>query len=436
MPTSGTSVGSWFESVNGIMTPADPKGNGSITKRLPSIVEDEEEEEEVAEEEAATLSPVHTRSTASSQQKKSGSNKSYLGINLKQLASGTVPFHSPIRVCSTNSSRTKHETEIHYYSKRREKNLKLHLSSLNSIGPPELSPRIVDGTEDGNNNEESQAFDFGSEQLRQDSRASPAIRENEVGAAVLVIKAEETKQQINRLNNEVTALTQEVSQLSKDMKNVMHLLENLLAQKSPEFCAVHGPAISSSKENLQTRTSWTTHQPCLHMQVPSVTCTKAQLCHSNTIAAIWNMDPASVGHSPQRTEPHIKNSTDSEFYYTPSLQYSPSHYHVIQKDHLPFVSCTSPHSDTTLTPLQSISATLSSSMCSSSETSLHLVLPSRSEEGSFSQGAVSSLSLENLPGSWDLEGTTGAASAQSSEEVPLEVKTSTVDVHDSQAINA
>ncbi|XP_003222211.2 potassium voltage-gated channel subfamily H member 8 isoform X2 [Anolis carolinensis] len=415
---------------------ADSKGNGSINKRLPSIVEDEEEEEEVTEEEAATLSPVHTRSTTSTQQKKSGSNKSYLGINLKQLASGTVPFHSPIRVCSTNSSRTKHETELHYYSKRREKNLKLHLSSLNSVGPPDLSPRIVDGTEDGNNNEESQTFDFGSEQLRQDSRPSPPNRENEIGSAVLVIKAEETKQQINRLNNEVTTLTQEVSQLTKDMKNVMQLLESVLvSQKSPEFCAVHSPATSTSMDNLQTRMTWTKHQPCLHRQVPNVTCTRTQLCHSNTIAGFWSMDPTSVGSSPQRTEPHIQTSTDGEFYYTSGLEYSPSHYHVIQKDNLQLVSCTSPPSDTTLTPLQSISATLSSSMGSSSETSLHLVLPSRSEEGSFSQGAVSSLSLENLPGSWDLEGTTGTAAAPTTEDLPPDFKASTVDVQDSKAIN-
>ncbi|XP_077159726.1 voltage-gated delayed rectifier potassium channel KCNH8 isoform X1 [Paroedura picta] len=405
---------------------ADSKGNGNINKRLPSIVEDEEDEEDVGDEDAAT--PVHTRSTTSSQQKKTGSNKNYLGINLKQLASGTVPFHSPIRVCSANSSRTKHETELHYYSKKKEKNLKLQFTSLTSAVPPDLSPRVVDGTEDGNN-EGSQTFDFSSEQLRQDSRASPTIGETEVGAAVLVIKAEETKQQINRLNNEVTALTQEVSQLSKDMKNVLHLLENLLrAQKSPEFCAVHSTAISPGRESLQSRKTWTTYQS-------NVSCTKAQLCHSNTIAGFWKMDSSSAASSPQRTESHIQNSTDGEFYYTSGLDYSPSNYHVIPKDHLQFVSCTSPHSDNTLTPLQSISATLSSSACTSSETSLHLVLPSRSEEGSFSQGAVSSLSLENLPGSWDLEGTTGAASAQTLEDLPQDVKASTMDVKDCKAIN-
>ena len=35
--------------------------------------------------------------------------------------------------------------------------------------------RIVDGVEDGNHNEESQTFDFSSDQLRQESRASPTI---------------------------------------------------------------------------------------------------------------------------------------------------------------------------------------------------------------------------------------------------------------------
>ncbi|NWR13274.1 KCNH8 protein, partial [Emberiza fucata] len=405
------------------------KGNGNIKKRLPSIVEDEDEEEE-GEEESSTLSPIDTRSTNSSQQKKTASSKSHLGRNLKQLASGTVPFHSPIRACSSNPSRAKHETEIHYYSKRKEKNLKLYLSALTASGPPDLSPRIVDGIEDGNHNEESQTFDFSSDQLRQESRLSPTTGEAEIAAAVLVIKAEETKQQISRLNNEMTSLSQEVLQLRKDMKNVMHLLENLLtSQKPPGFCAVHSLSRSPTMDSLQPRVAWTTHQPCSHMQAGNFTCTKAQLCRGNTLCDIWNTDLSSVGSSPQRTEPNLQNSVDGELYYTTGLQNSPSQYQVIQKDNLQFLRCTSPHSDTTLTPLQSISATLSPSVCSSSETSLHLVLPSRSEEGSFSQGAISSLSLENLPGSWDLEGTAGVTSAQTP-DFPIDIVTSTRDAKD------
>ncbi|XP_074125515.1 voltage-gated delayed rectifier potassium channel KCNH8 [Sminthopsis crassicaudata] len=417
------------------LSQTEPKGNGSINRRLPSIVEDEEEDEEGEEEETASLSPINTRGVPSSSNKKFGSNKSYLGISLKQLASGTMPFHSPIRVCGSNPPRSKQETDLHLHSKRKEKNLKLHLSTLNTTGPPDLSPRIVDGTEDGITNEESQTFDFGPEQTRQDPRVTPPTADPELGAAVLFIKAEETRQQISKLNSEVMTLTQEVSQLSKDMKNIMNLLENvLMTPKSTGFCSVHSASMCPSIESLQNRMTWTAHQSCMHKPASKASCTKAHLCHGNSMSGIWEMERASVGSSPQRTGANEQNLLDSDLYHCSGLDYSPSHYQVIREGPLQFLRCTSPHSDTTLTPLQSISATLSSSACSSSETSLHLVLPSRSEEGSFSQGAVSSLSLENLPGSWDREGTPSHP-IKPSEDFPLEIVTSTTDMKDSKAIN-
>ncbi|XP_054408506.2 potassium voltage-gated channel subfamily H member 8 isoform X5 [Pongo abelii] len=414
---------------------SEPKGNGSINKRLPSIVEDEEEEEEGEEEEAVSISPICTRGS-SSRNKKVGSNKTYLGLSLKQLASGTVPFHSPIRVSRSNSPKTKQEIDPPNHNKRKEKNLKLQLSTLNNAGPPDLSPsRIVDGIEDGNSSEESQTFDFGSERIRSEPRISPPLGDPEIGAAVLFIKAEETKQQINKLNSEVTTLTQEVSQLGKDMRNVIQLLENVLSPQQPSrFCSLHSTSVCPSRESLQTRMSWSAHQPCLHLQTGGAAYTQAQLCSSNITSDIWSVDPSSVGSSPQRTGAHEQNPADSELYHSPSLDYSPSHYQVVQEGHLQFLRCISPHSDSTLTPLQSISATLSSSVCSSSETSLHLVLPSRSEEGSFSQGTVSSFSLENLPGSWNQEGM-ASASTKPLENLPLEVITSTAEVKDNKAIN-
>uniref|UniRef100_A0A2K5LPB5 Voltage-gated delayed rectifier potassium channel KCNH8 n=1 Tax=Cercocebus atys TaxID=9531 RepID=A0A2K5LPB5_CERAT len=413
---------------------SEPKGNGSINKRLPSIVEDEEEEEEGEEEETASLSPICTRGS-SSRNKKVGSSKTYLGLSLKQLASGTVPFHSPIRVSRSNSPKTKQEIDPPNHNKRKEKNLKLQLSTLNNAGPPDLSPRIVDGIEDGNSSEESQTFDFGSERIRSEPRISPPLGDPEIGAAVLFIKAEETKQQINKLNSEVTTLTQEVSQLGKDMRNVIQLLENVLSPQQPSrFCSLHSTSVCPSRESLQTRMSWSVHQPCLHLQTGGAAYTQAQLCSSNITSDIWSVDPSSVGSSPQRTGAHEQNPADSELYHSPSLDYSPSHYQVVQEGHLQFLRCISPHSDSTLTPLQSISATLSSSVCSSSETSLHLVLPSRSEEGSFSQGTVSSFSLENLPGSWNQEGM-ASAPTKPLENFPLEVVTSTAEVKDNKAIN-
>ncbi|XP_044534824.1 potassium voltage-gated channel subfamily H member 8 [Gracilinanus agilis] len=417
------------------LSQTESKGNGSINRRLPSIVEDEEEDEEGEEEEMASLSPINTRGTPSSSNKKFGSNKSYLGISLKQLASGTMPFHSPIRVCGSNPPKNKQETDLHLHGKRKEKNLKLHLSTLTSTGPPDLSPRIVDGTEDGITNEENQTFDFGSEQTRQERRVTPPIADPELGAAVLFIKAEETRQQISKLNSEVMTLTQEVSQLSKDMKNIMNLLENvLMAPKPTGFCSVHSASMCPSIESLQNRMTWTAHQPCMHKQAGKSACPKAHLCHGNSMSSIWEMERSSVGSSPQRTGANEQNLLDNDLYHCSGLDYSPSHYQVIREGPLQFIRCTSPHSDTTLTPLQSISATLSSSACSSSETSLHLVLPSRSEEGSFSQGAVSSLSLENLPGSWDREGMPSLP-PKPSEDFPLEIVTSTTDVKDNKAIN-
>uniref|UniRef100_G3UDH2 Uncharacterized protein n=1 Tax=Loxodonta africana TaxID=9785 RepID=G3UDH2_LOXAF len=400
---------------------SESKGNGSIKKRLPSIT--------------ASLSPIYTRGPSFSRNKKAGSNKSYLGLSLKQLASGTVPFHSPIRVSSSNSPKTKQEADPPNHGKRKEKNLKLQLSTLNSAGPPDLSPRIVDGIEDGNSSEESQTFDFGSERIRPEARISPPLGEPEVGAAILFIKAEETKQQINKLNSEVTTLTQEVSQLGKDMKNVIQLLENVLSPQQPSgFYSLHTASVHPSRESLQTRMTWSTHQPCLHVQAGGPAYTQAQLCHGSATSNIWSVDPPSVGSSPQRTGAHEQNPTDSELHCSPNLDYSPSHYQVVQEGHLQFLRCISPHSDTTLTPLQSISATLSSSVSSSSETSLHLVLPSRSEEGSVIQGAVSSFSLENLPGAWDREGMASIAT-KPLEIFPLEVVTSTADVKDNKAIN-
>lgn len=223
--------------------------------------------------------------------------------------------------------------------------------------------------------------------------------------------------------------------MGKDMRNVMQLLENVLSPQQPSpFCSLHNSSVCLPRDSLQTRMTWSTHQPCLHLQAAGAAYTQAQLCHGNVTSDIWSVDPSSVGSSPQRTGAHEQNPADSELCHSPNLGYSPAHCQVVQEGHVQFLRCISPHSDMTLTPLQSISATLSSSVCSSSETSLHLVLPSRSEEGSCSRGGTSSLSLENLPGSWDREGM-ATISTEPLENFPLEVVTSTAEVKDNKAIN-
>ncbi|KAM4689475.1 voltage-gated delayed rectifier potassium channel KCNH8 [Discoglossus pictus] len=420
------------------LSQTESRGNGSINKRLSSIMEDDDDDD--MEEEPSSPSPIRTRNTTE-KYKKSGNNNSSLGINLKPF-SGTVPFKSPIKVCNPNSAKGRLENELPFNSRKGDKNLMLHLPAVTSLGPPDLSPRVVDGIEDFSSNEDGQAFDFGSHQMRQEARLGQSMRDyNDFNPAILFITAEETKQQITRLNHEVSNLTQEVSQLGKDMKTVMTILENLLAAQRPvgyystygTMLDTMGTTIGSPVEQLQTNMTWTTDQPCLQRQAEAFMGSQAQLCQGTVVTDLWNMDPASVGSSPQRNGSSIQDTLDGEYYYTSGLGYSPSHYQVIQADHFEFLKSTSPHSDTTLTPLQSISATLSPSLCSSSETSLQLVLPSRSEEG-FSQGAISSLSLENLPGSWDMEVTTGIP-RQTSEDYSHEIVTSTIDFKDDKAIN-
>lgn len=216
----------------------------------------------------------------------------------------------------------------------------------------------------------------------------------------------------------------------------MQLLENILPPRQPaRFCSLHTASGHPSRDGFQSRMAWSPHQPCLHLQAGGAASTQEQRCHANVTSDIWNVDPSSVETSPQRTGAPEPNPAGSDLDPSPNLDFPPARYPVVQEGHLQFLRCVSPQSDSTLTPLQSISATLSSSVCSSSETSLHLVLPSRSEAGSFGQGAVSSFSLENLPGSWDREGLT-PISTKPLENFPLQVVTSTAaDVKDNKAIN-
>lgn len=210
----------------------------------------------------------------------------------------------------------------------------------------------------------------------------------------------------------------------------MQLLENVLSPQ--QFCSLHTTSVCPTRDSLQTRMTWSMHQPCLHLQAGGAAYTQAQLCHGNVTSDIWSVDPSSVESSPQRTGACAQTPADTELCHSPNRDFSPAHHQVVPEGHLQFLRCISPHSDTTLTPLQSISATLSSSVCSSSETSLPLILPSRSEEGS--RGAVSSFSLENLPGSWDREGM-ASISTEPLENFPLEVITSTAEAKDNKAIN-
>lgn len=217
------------------------------------------------------------------------------------------------------------------------------------------------------------------------------------------------------------------------MKTVMQLLEHVLSpQQQSRLCSLHTASLCPS--GFQGRTAWSTHQPCLHLQAAGSAYSPAPLCQGSVTPDRWSVGPSSAGGSPQRTGSQEQSPAGGELRASPNLDHAPAHCPVVQEGRLQFLRCVSPQSDATLTPLQSISATLSSSVCSSSETSLHLVLPSRSEEGSLGQGAVSSFSLENLPGSWEREGR-ASVSTEALENFPLEMVASTAEVKDDRAVH-
>ncbi|XP_043922898.1 potassium voltage-gated channel subfamily H member 8-like [Protopterus annectens] len=399
---------------------------------LPSIIEDEEDDEEHG---SMQMSHISTRKTVLLQYSNNGNNGSSPGENTKSFHSGPVSAKSPVKVVSSNPSRNRHNNEHHCDNRKRDKNLKLHLTTEDCTDSPNLSPRIVDGIEDGSNNEENQTFDFDSEQIRRECRTSHANTGSEINPILLATKVEETKQQISRLNLEVSSLGQELSQLGKDMRNVTHLLETLLsAQKLPAYCPVHGTAVISAMEDLQNRMTWTTHQPCMHIQAGVPVCTKAQLCQSASIPNIWETDPDHMGNCSQRMGTKVQTENN---HHCLAGVCPPPHYQIVPHGgHLQLSRCTSPHRDSTsITPLQSISSTLPPLTCSSSETSFQLLMPGTAEvNGSCSHNTSTSQSLDNLPTSLDIEGAMDI-SQQTLSSSPTEIVAGTAHFTDEKAIN-
>lgn len=93
----------------------------------------EDDDDDTGDEEP--LSPIRTRNT-----KYRKSSNTSLGINLKAF-SGNVPYKSPMK--SSNLNKTRIENESHLNNRRRDRNLRLNLPSVTSLGPPDLSPRCL-----------------------------------------------------------------------------------------------------------------------------------------------------------------------------------------------------------------------------------------------------------------------------------------------------
>ncbi|XP_078083851.1 voltage-gated delayed rectifier potassium channel KCNH8 [Mustelus asterias] len=155
--------------------------NGGLIQKLPSILEDEELEDD----ENTPLAPNANSTTG--------------------ITSPVKALHSPkISRCSLPAKHFKPS--------------KLQIPAINCTVIPDLSPRIVDGIETDNSAPARQKFEFStSVPPAKPPYPSDVSRE-----------AEETKQNITKLNHEMSNLSQQVTQLSKDLQDMMQLLKPLL----------------------------------------------------------------------------------------------------------------------------------------------------------------------------------------------------------------
>ncbi|XP_068161061.1 potassium voltage-gated channel subfamily H member 4 [Antennarius striatus] len=101
-----------------------------------------------------------------------------------------------------------------------QKPSKLLIPTVACFGPPDLSPRVVDGIEDNGH-----AFYFNVERSGTKAGAGGSGRDSSQTSPSLLLETEEFRQSVTQLNHKMSALNQEVSELTKGLHHMMHLLQ-------------------------------------------------------------------------------------------------------------------------------------------------------------------------------------------------------------------
>ncbi|XP_075036162.1 voltage-gated delayed rectifier potassium channel KCNH8-like isoform X3 [Mixophyes fleayi] len=193
----------------------DLESNGGLIQKLPSILEDDELEDD----ERCPL-PVSPRGVSS------------IESSLKLPKAYSSPMLSPLTPRSFKTPTKRADKNFGDFLGGGEKGkfpagdvgrpCKLQLPAFSINVPPVLSPRFVDGIETDCSSPTTQSFDFSTKQLSQEN--SPKCS-NEAENA-------ETRKSIVKLNQEMIVLSQQVTQLSKDLNEMLHLLRPVLLNKT------------------------------------------------------------------------------------------------------------------------------------------------------------------------------------------------------------
>ncbi|NXN92023.1 KCNH4 protein, partial [Rhinopomastus cyanomelas] len=150
-----------------------PDSGAAPEKPLPSIVEDEEDPDEVFQRSPPAISRRKLLLPSLSSPGRRGSLSSLLGDDLGQISALRRNCRSPARGNRGRSPSPQCRSDARDAGPGRRPP-KLLIPSLQASGPPDLSPRVVDGIEDNGGASEPQSFCFGADPpLQRASRDSP-----------------------------------------------------------------------------------------------------------------------------------------------------------------------------------------------------------------------------------------------------------------------
>ncbi|XP_036947285.1 potassium voltage-gated channel subfamily H member 8 [Acanthopagrus latus] len=298
--------------------------NGRVVQGYPPIIEaqeehEEDEGEEEEEDEAMSVSVSAERKPA---------------VDLRDTG-GKSPLSRRSQKTTGQSSRR---------SRR-----KIQEITLTTLDPSNLSPRIVDGTEDSEGTESSPAFSYSTSQgcpVNEPISASASATDMlQISTAELAAKAEETRGQLRHLDQQVSTLGREVADLGRVMKRMAQLMEALMPSvpHPTVVCPTHyspahhtylphpnPPQSYPSPSSSQTASIWMDTAMSLPSSPAIIPQQHGAMCHKDSLTHRPQDLQLGFPTVPSPTLPPTPNSSD--------LQLQP----IIAEPHLPSSTLSSP----------------------------------------------------------------------------------------------
>ncbi|XP_069032835.1 voltage-gated delayed rectifier potassium channel KCNH8 [Embiotoca jacksoni] len=309
-------------STTALETQSGERRNGRVFQAHPPLIEAQEEHNEDVEEEDDEAMSV------------SLSLEQNQAVNLGEFGEKSPLCQPSQKTMAQSSCRSRR---------------KIQEITVTTLDPSNLSPRIVDGTEDGEGTESSLAFSFSTSRgcpVNEGTSASASTTDLlQISTAELAAKAEETRGQLRHLDHQVSTLRREVADLGQVMKRMVQLMETLMpsvpqpAVVCPTHCSpahhtyLHHPTSPQSypsPPSSQTASMWTDTP----MSLPSSTLTISQqhgtMCHVDLLT-----------HRPQSLQlgyPAVHSSAPPTT--SSAVQLQPSS--IISEPHMPSTAVGSP----------------------------------------------------------------------------------------------